>query len=344
MSGDTTASFARDEANKFYSQRWLFYASKNLVFQRYGRMERMPMNVGSVYRFKKLTPPTVPTDPVPLTEGVTPPPINLARTEVRADVVEFGQWLQETNRLRELFEDGKDLNALQTKTLGEFMVEERDKATYNIISMGTNVQYANGSARSSVNTVMTKTDFDVITRTLRNGLNGRPRKPIKAMLRTDGRFGTVSIQASYIVVIHPDLIYDAEQLEGWASVADYGQTQMEIGEEGKMGKYRFVVTELDNLIEADAGGAVGANNVKSTTGTNADVYKVLVIADDSYACLTVAGKQASALIRKTLGSGGTGDPLDQRGTVGYRMYFACAITYQEGLVRYEVAATDTPGA
>lgn len=221
MAGDTTASFARTTANTFYSPKWLGFASKNLVFQKYGRVERMPQRVGSVIRFKLLSPNEI-TTPAPLTEGVTPDPVNLSRTEARADVVEFGNWLQETNRMRELFEDADNLTDNQNTVLGDMMRIERDIATFNIISLGTTVQYTNGAARSSVNTVFDRNDFQIASRTLKNGTNGRAGKPLKQILRSDGRWGTVSIEASFVVIVDPDCEYDLREMEGFVSHADYG--------------------------------------------------------------------------------------------------------------------------
>jgi len=344
MAGDTTSSFARTEANKFYSPKWLGFASKNLVFQKYGRVERMPQKVGSVIRFKLQTGPTV-TTAVPLTEGVTPDPVNLARTEVRADVVEFGNWLQETNRMRDLFEDAENLNELQQNDLGTRMREERDIATFDIISIGTTVQYTNGSARSSVNTVWDYNDLQLASRTLKKGSSGRAGKPLKKMLRTDGRFGTVSIEPSFVVIIAPDQEYDVRQMEGFSSVSDYGSTsKLDDGEFGKVENFRFICTTVSSMIKADSGGTASGKNVITTTGTSADVYLSLIISEDAYATIALAGKEGSALIRKTLGSSGTEDPLDQRGSVGYCNYFAGCILYQERLLRMETAATLTPGA
>lgn len=343
MAGDTTASFARTTANTFYSPKWLGFASKNLVFQKYGRVERMPQRVGSVIRFKLLSPNEI-TTPAPLTEGVTPDPVNLSRTEARADVVEFGNWLQETNRMRELFEDADNLTDNQNTVLGDMMRIERDIATFNIISLGTTVQYTNGAARSSVNTVFDRNDFQIASRTLKNGTNGRAGKPLKQILRSDGRWGTVSIEASFVVIVDPDCEYDLREMEGFVSHADYGGSisALDPGEFGKMENFRFICTTLDPMIKADAGGAKGST--KSTTGTSSDVYLLLIISEDAYATIAVAGKEGSALIRKSLGASGTEDPLDQRGSVGYRNYHAAVILYQERLLRLETAVTATPGS
>lgn len=343
MAGDTTESFGRDENDKFYSDKFLKFAEKHLCFQKYGRVVKMPLGRGKTYRFKKLLPPATATNPTPLVEGVTPDPLNMTRDEVRADLVEFGNWLIETNRMREIFEDKNNLTDNQNTFLGTKMKEEREMALFNILKAGTNVQYANGSSRSSVNTTLTYSKFQIAARNLENGLDGRAGEPLKKMMRTDGRFGTVSIEPAYIVIIHPDLMPDVRALEGFVSVADYGQRTNDHHERGKVDNFRFICTTLPIHV-ADAGGAKGANNVKSTSGTNADVYLVLCIAEGAYASIAVGGKRASALIRKSITSGGASNALNQRGSVGYRMYFAGAILYQERMLRLEVAATDVPGA
>jgi hypothetical protein len=37
-----------------------------------------------------------------------------------------------------------------------------------------------------------------------------------------------------------------------------------------------------------------------------------------------------------------GDGLGQKGSVGWKIMYACAITFEEGLARMEVAATANP--
>ena len=69
-----------------------------------------------------------------------------------------------------------------------------------------------------------------------------------------------------------------------------------------------------------------------------DVYSTLVIADDAYGTTKVAGGGLQHIV-KPLGSGGTSDPLDQRGSVGWKAVKTAKILVQQYLLRIESSAT-----
>ena len=70
----------------------------------------------------------------------------------------------------------------------------------------------------------------------------------------------------------------------------------------------------------------------------ADVYSTLFIADDAYGTTQVTGGGLQHIV-KPLGSGGSSDPLDQRGTVGWKALKAAKILVQQYMVRVESTAT-----
>lgn len=88
------------------------------------------------------------------------------------------------------------------------------------------------------------------------------------------------------------------------------------------------VTAADNtVIYPGEGGASGL-----------DVYSTLIIADDAYGVTEVTGGGLQHIV-KQLGSAGTGDPLNQRATVGWKATKTAEILVPQYLVRIETTAT-----
>lgn len=68
------------------------------------------------------------------------------------------------------------------------------------------------------------------------------------------------------------------------------------------------------------------------------VYSTLVLGENAYGKAELGGGNAGVIV-KQLGSGGTGDPLNQRATIGWKANAAYAILNDEFMVRIESASS-----
>jgi N4-gp56 family major capsid protein len=87
---------------------------------------------------------------------------------------------------------------------------------------------------------------------------------------------------------------------------------------------------------ADAGGAKGA--MRSTSGTSADVYPILYFGRDAFGIVPLKGK-SSMTPMVVNPKPAPGDPLAQRGTVGWKLWTTTIILQDAFMARLEVAAT-----
>jgi N4-gp56 family major capsid protein len=78
--------------------------------------------------------------------------------------------------------------------------------------------------------------------------------------------------------------------------------------------------------------------MRSTSGTSADVYPILYIARDAYGIVPLRGKD-SLTPMVVNPKPAAGDPLGQRGTVGWKAWQSAVILQDAFLIRAEVAAT-----
>ncbi len=69
------------------------------------------------------------------------------------------------------------------------------------------------------------------------------------------------------------------------------------------------------------------------------VYCTLVLGENAYGVIDIAGTGRPEHIIKQLGSAGTGDPINQRATVGWKADVTACVLAQEALVRIETAST-----
>lgn len=333
----------REVNNAFYSPRWLDFLMKNQVWQKFGTSIPMPTKVGETIRIPGWDAPERVIYPTPLAEGTPPDAKKMTRYERTADVEWYGNFLEHSDLLEILFEDADNLKPAENKHLGEMAVEEREMAAFWIMVGGSNVVYSNGSARTSVRSPLTIGALSSATRVLDNGLNGRPGKKITQILSSSGNFGTVDCEAAYVAICSVNHKWDIRQLPGFAPTSSYGSIKtIDPNEFGKVDEVRFITTTYYEPFR-DAGAAAAGYNVKSTSGTSADVYPIVVLAEDAYANIPLVGHEAMKLIRKNLGDTGF-DPLNQIATVGYKQPFCMVITRPECMVRIECAVTDVIGA
>ena len=122
----------------------------------------------------------------------------------------------------------------------------------------------------------------------------------------------------------------------WKPVQQYPSAMGLIeGEAGSVGEIRVV---FDNNCTpwADSGTTASTYSTLSTTGTNSDVYPMLVFGADAYGTVALAGKNAVSTFVNNPKSI-TGDELAQRGSVGWKGYTATIILNDAFMLRIETA-------
>lgn len=312
----------------YVDRRLLTRAIPNNILGQFGQVRVIPSKSTSSVVFRRYN--RLPTSTTPLTEGVTPSGRIFTKTDVVAQLKQYGDYTIISDVIQDTHEDPVLKEC--TDALGEQAAETYDVLRAGILAAGTNVIYANGTARNAVNTVVTNTMFRNAVRTLKR----QEAKHITNIVKAGPNIATLPIPPAYIAVCHPDLQKDLEGITGWVPMQQYSSTQSLFnGEIGSFGEFRVI---LDTNIKpwTDGGGAKGS--MLSTTGTYADVYPMLIFAKDAYGLVELAGKHAvSTYVNnpKPIDS----DPLAQRGTVGWKGYTTTAILNDLWMCRLEVAAT-----
>ncbi len=331
--------------------RMLKRAIPYLQLERFGQTYPLPTNSTQTAKFRRYylagatgaagpngggvngagAPYSMPLATTPLVEGVTPSGNSLAVQDYTVTLAQYGDFVTITDVIMDTHTD----NVLQQATdiLGEQAAQTVEALRFNVLKAGTNVFYANAVAgRTSVVATITLADQRRVT----TALNRQNAKKITQVVASTADFGTKSVEASYMAVCHPDLESDIRNIAGFKVVADYGPhtTPME-GEIGSLEQVRYLTSTMI-APWADAGGAKGA--MRSTSGTNADVYPILIFGRDAFGLVPLKGK-SSMTPMVVNPKPAPGDPLGQRGTVGWKLWTSTVILQDAFMARLEVAAT-----
>lgn len=303
-----------------------------LVIQQFGQARPLDKNDTKAKKFRRYERLSAAT--TALTEGVTPAGSTPTVTDYTATLSQYGDYLELTDIIADTHTDP----VLQEYTgmLAEQAALTVEKIAFGILKAGTSVYYANGSARTDVNTPLTLNTQRKVTR----GFKRQYGMYLTSKMASTPSFNTESVLPSFIGLIHPDLENTVRGLEGFKDVVDYGSTTPYESELGAVENVRYITSTVFESW-ADAGGAKAGSGTTmvSTSGTSADVYPVIYLAKDAFGVVPLKGSKAiTPMVLNPQPRGG--DPLGQRGSVGWKTLFTATILNQSWISRAEVAAVE----
>lgn len=302
-------------------------AEPELCMSLFGQQHAIPRNKTNVIRFRRYN--GFVANTVPLQEGVTPVADVITHTDVEAILRQYGRITRVTDVIQDNHED--PVLKEYTEVMGEVAGQTMELVVYGRLLAGTNVLFSGGTSRATVNSAITTT---VLNRAIRQ-LKRNNAKPITKMLAPSDKVGTRSVRKSFIAFVHPDVQQDLENLTGYLPVSDYGTYQpISDAELGSYREIRFMASTLyAPFLAAGASGSTLLTNGGTGTG-NADVYPIVIVGNDAYAVVSLAGANAVTPIVLNP-KPAPGDELGQRGSVGFKMYGTAAILNDAWMVRIE---------
>lgn len=307
----------------------LAHAEPILVLSKFGQSKPMPKNAADTVKFRRPVPFDIPD--TPLSEGVTPSAQQMQYEDVEVQIKQWGAWVEITDVVNDLAEDPVLSDA--SMLCGEQGAETVEVQTWGAIRAGTNVFFANGAERADVNTPISLSKQRAVTR----GLKAQRAKKVTSMVGGSPNYSTEPVDAAFIAFAHTDLEADIRDMTGFVPTEKYGSMKALPYEIGKVEDVRYLLSPVLDKWE-DAGGTAG--EMVSTGGTQADVYPVVIVGKESYGLIPLKGK--GAITPKVLNPDTPrgGDPLGQRGSVGWKTYFVAKILNEAWMARLEVSASD----
>lgn len=212
----------------YYDTELLENARAKLYFAQFGKKAPLPKNGGTTAEWRGFAPfkPAL----KPLEEGVTPNGNKLSMRKITAELSQYGDYTEITDKL--------ELHAVDDVVLG--LTEEHgaqggetiDLATRNELMTGTNVMYAKGEDGKYAEGRHKLTDKHILNSVMVH----KAATALKTMR-------TPTIDGSYIGIIHPHVSEDFRLTEGFIDVQKYNNADKIFeGEIGKIAGVRFVET------------------------------------------------------------------------------------------------------
>lgn len=310
----------------YYDRNLLDRAIPADIHGRFGQVRPVQTRSGNQIKFRRyeaLTPATQ-----PLVEGVTPSGQQMTVTDVTATLAQYGDYVNVSDMV-----DLTNQDAVLTEVgmaLGEQAGTTIDQIRRDVLAAGTNVAYTNGSARNTLNTVLSS----VALRSAIRFLGRQNAKYIRNIIPADTSIGTQGIRSAYIGLVHPDTEAQLESIPGYIPITEYSDAMK--AEDDECGSYRNIrfFRSTNAKVFQNAGAAVGTDGMISTGGVNNDVYATIILAANAYGLCPLSGNALQNII-KPIGSAGAADPLNQRATSGWKAITTTQILNQNWLTRIE---------
>jgi len=311
-----TLSTLTPEAKQFYKKTMLFRARQAQTFYKFGQMTAYGDNMGNQVSWRRINAFGLSTSP--LTEGATPTSTPISISEVTTTVGQYGNYVGISDALNKLGID--KIMSEVTPALGQNAGESVEKVVANTIQAGTTVIYATGSSRAAQSTSnpISLALFRKALTTLDAANTHRFTGP-----EENDRIG----QGHYVAFVHPYVVYDI-----------FNDQEL---------KNAFQYHSNDRLYDGSIGSIYGIEIFQSTlcpifTGAGsggANVYATIVVGQEAFGVLDIGGSGKFEMIVKEIGSSGSDDPLNQRGTVGWKAWQAPTILNNSFFLRIESGAT-----
>lgn len=243
-------------------------------------------------------------------EGVTPAPDSIVPIDITVVMQQYGCLYGFTDKTYDLYED--DIPKAMIEQVGERVTFVNEMIIWGALRACTNQYY--GGTGTSVATVNGALTLGLIRRIAKN-LQANHAKPVNKVLKPSGDFGTDAVAEGFTVYLHTDCEPDIRDLPNFTPSEKYASGKPMPNEIGKCERFRFV-TSPDLPSIQDGGAAVGATGLYSTTGTNIDVYPMIVTAQDAWGQIALRGKESLNPTYLAPGEKSKSDPMGQRGYAG----------------------------
>jgi N4-gp56 family major capsid protein len=278
----------------------------------FAQKRTIPLNSGDQMVFRRYS--TLSAATVPITDGTTPPGDSLAVTDFSTQIKWYGNFVTITDQVQFTVQD-RVLNEA-TRVLSLQLGLTIDTLIRNMMVATASSILCSQGQNGETPTEITTADIKTAVRALRLGNARLMTKPIAG----ENRFATSPVRSSYWGFMDVTLQVDLEACADFLSAANYPNPM--------------------DALEAEWGSTNNVRWLLSTNGTfsgvstpsSLPVWNNIILGQEAYGVVKLGSKEAEFIV-KPLGSSGTADPLNQRGSVGYKYPFATRLLNDNWITR-----------
>ena len=246
-------------------------------------------------------------------EGVTPTPDSITPFDITEVVQQYSCLYGFSDKTYQLYED--DIPEQMKIQIGERVGLVDEMIIYGKLKSCTNQFFGGaGTTRATVAGPMTLNLQSAVVRSLM----ANHAVPVTSMLAASVKFDTSAVAPGYFAYTHTDLERQIRDLPNFTPAEKYATGTPEPGEIGKSERVRYILSP--DLPSFQNGGAAVANwtgsgAAYSTTGTNMDVYPIILLGADAFSQIAVRGVNLDPTFLAP-GEKSKSDPHGQRGYAG----------------------------
>ena len=327
----TTDSGMTPEMKTFYKTELLQFAEPELLFERFGKKIPIPQHNGNSVEIRYMSP--LPVTTADLTEGVTPNGNLVTFNAITESLHQIGYWVGYSDKV--MWETVDPVIAEITKAEGRQAGKSIDTLIRDVVSAGTNVMYApnySAGAYTQNATFSTMNATALLTVDLL----------LQAAAILQGQ-DTPTIDGEYVAIVHPYVACDLKKSKEWQDLQRYVHPEkIYKGEIGSVGNIRVIENTRAKIWNDTTGTTPHRGAQIGTSGTYYSCYATMVLGADAYAVSELEGAGLEHIV-KPLGGVGA-DPLNQRGSVGWKAMRLAKILIQQYMVRIETTSATMPTA
>lgn len=291
----TTTSVLPAPVQQSFSYKLLSVPVPYMIHNIPAMLKNMPRNGGTTLRMRRYNP--LNTATVPLgNSGVTPPPQQLTAINIDAELDFYGTYIILNEQVTLQNQDPVLNEAAQR--LGVSLRQTEDELTRNMLASTASFINCVGGTNGDNPTEITRSDIDVIIRTLADN----NAYTIADNIEGEDRFGTAPVRDAYFALGSTQLIGDLEQVNGFIAKAQYPSQMSTLRPEwGSVSNLRFLLSSIGSVTQN------GSNNGN-------DVYNIFCVGMEAYAVVEQDGYSAQFIYRPPIYDG----PLALNASVGYK--------------------------
>jgi len=293
---------------EFYDRNLLMNARENFIISNFTAKKSAPKYEGKGVIFSYYE--HIPAFTTPLVEGAAQGPgASLAKVNVRTTLETYGEFVPFTDQLDIHGEDGARFKKDVTSNLGGAAGETQETLLIN-------------AAMASNTSIVFDTDIATTVRAAETSLRKALGKKVKKMITGSTNYSTTTVREAYVGFVSVDGANLLDAMPGFLPVDKYGYT--------------------DGLLPNEVGSYKGVRYMESTlvpqkAGTN-PVEQAIIMAEESLAEVGIRGKGKIQTIIKELGSAGTADALNTKGSVGSKFIMAAVTLRPDWICQVEIEA------
>ena len=314
MGALTSTTTVAPAVQSYFDRSLLMRALPALVHMKVATRKSLKRRNGNTMVFRRIE--ALPLATTPLLEGQPPAGKQLSKTDISCTIQQWGDYVTLTDMVEATVEHPllNDAN----KVLGEQSGQTIDVLMRDVQCAGSNVFYGGDGTTETLRTDLTGTSHKVTTNLLDRIIRFMRQKNAKMfteMVDASSKQATFPIRPAYLCITTPEVQFTLETLAGYVPAHQYASTEKVMDHE--IGSYKELRFLVSTQAKSYAGGGGTASGDVKKTSTVADVHTILVFGQESCATVPLEGMSLENII-KPMGAGGTGDPLNQLATSGWK--------------------------